>query len=406
LQAKVGRRQAELALALWTDLQEVVDQGQPADDTLKAVFRRHRELGSRDRRFLSNLLFAAFRWKGWLPSDDAGRQLAMAWALDATEPHPACDFLCPDETFAVCGEASLDRKSQQIKAWTKADAAPDLQALAPDWLEEEWAAEAGDLTTWLSLIQSRPPVVVRNRGHLPTAELTAHPALRGAWYSSDTRQVTELSQKHVSEIQIQNLASQCVGHIAKPSPGSSWWDACSGAGGKSIHLADLMHGRGRIWATDTRRAALNDQHRRCRSYGIDIIRSRRFDLLKDDAPQSSFDGVLVDAPCTGLGTWARNPDPRWRTPVKDVHRAAKRQLQMLTRASEAVRPGGRLVYSVCTLTEKETQGVTEAFLQARPDMTLAPVAHPLRPDDRSATHWIRPEEALGDGMFVAHFKRK
>lgn len=405
MQDKALRKQAELALALWNDLQEVVAGFHPADEALKGVFRQHRELGSRDRRFLNAILFAAFRWKGWLTGCPPAQQLALAWALDAPEDHPACAYVYEAETYPASGILSLEEKSARLKEWLGLKQAPQAAELIPEWLATEWADDADPLDTYIPLLQHRPPVVLRCRAKADTSGFEQIPPLKEAYFSDNTREVTERLQKYPAGLLVQNVASQCVGHICRPSPGSNWWDACSGAGGKSIHLADLMQGRGRLWTTDTRRPALNELHRRSKVCGIDMIRSRKFDVLKDDIPQAAFDGVLLDAPCSGLGTWTRNPDARWRTDPSRIAQSARRQGRMLQRVADALRPGGRLIYSVCTLTTKETTEVVQAFLDARPDFELAPVDHPLAPEQRSGMQWILPSQAKGDAMFVAHFRK-
>ena len=122
--------------------------------------------------------------------------------------------------------------------------------------------------------------------------------------------------------------------------------------------------------------------------------------------RSKFDGVLLDAPCTGLGTWRRNPHARWTTTPEDVRELAVVQAQLLRRVAGSVKPGGRLVYSVCTLTRAETTGVTAAFDEAFPEFDSLPLPNPLRPADAPAKHlWIWPQDG-GNGMFVAAWTQK
>ncbi|MCC6234336.1 MAG: rRNA cytosine-C5-methylase, partial [Verrucomicrobiales bacterium] len=121
-----------------------------------------------------------------------------------------------------------------------------------------------------------------------------------------------------------------------------------------------------------------------------------------------FDGVLVDAPCSGIGTWQRNPHARWTTTPKDVEELAVRQIDLLTAAARGVKPGGRLVYSVCTLSRAETTGVAAAFEKACPDFEPLPASlHPGPRDAAIPAHhvWLRPEHQGGNGMFVALWRR-
>jgi 16S rRNA (cytosine967-C5)-methyltransferase len=116
--------------------------------------------------------------------------------------------------------------------------------------------------------------------------------------------------------------------------------------------------------------------------------------------------VLVDAPCSGVGTWARNPDARWRTDEKSIRSAAKRQRAILSHAATAVRPGGRLVYAVCTITRAETIDVVEAFNAQQPDFELVPFPHPLTGIETAGTVFIEPWQARCGAMFIAHWQRR
>jgi 16S rRNA (cytosine967-C5)-methyltransferase len=120
---------------------------------------------------------------------------------------------------------------------------------------------------------------------------------------------------------------------------------------------------------------------------------------------ASFDGVLVDAPCSALGTWRRNPDARWTLDRQAIPRLAELQAQLLRAAAAGVKPGGTLVYSVCTLTPAETTGVVRPFLAERPEFQLDPFPHPLSGAPTDGTMLIWPQESDNDAMFVARMIR-
>ncbi|HWA26223.1 MAG TPA: RsmB/NOP family class I SAM-dependent RNA methyltransferase, partial [Lacunisphaera sp.] len=183
-------------------------------------------------------------------------------------------------------------------------------------------------------------------------------------------------------------------------PGETWWDACAGEGGKTMHLSDLMQGKGTIWASDRsirRLAKLKERAARAKVFNY---RTAEWDGGAKLPTKTKFDGVLVDAPCSGIGTWQRNPHARWTTQPNDVHELAAVQTRLLNHAARALKPGGRLIYAVCTLTRAETTAVADAFTAAHPEFALSSVLS----SPSSATLW--PHELNANGMFIAAWHRK
>ena len=202
--------------------------------------------------------------------------------------------------------------------------------------------------------------------------------------------------------QIQDLASQMVGHACAPGPGETWWDACAGEGGKTLHLSDLMGNKGLIWATDRSVRRLGLLKKRAGRAGMFNYRGAVWTGTGPAPFKTKCDGVLVDAPCSGVGTWQRNPHARWTTTLEDVAELAAVQAALLARAAPSVKPGGRLVYSVCTLTRSETTAVADAFEAAHPDFEPAPVAISAQSSPRV---FLLPEDLNANGMFIAAWKR-
>jgi 16S rRNA (cytosine967-C5)-methyltransferase len=207
-------------------------------------------------------------------------------------------------------------------------------------------------------------------------------------------------------LEIQDLASQAVGHVCDPDPGERWWDACAGAGGKALHLAALMRGKGVVVATDTHEGRLKETARRARRSPFRNLTTKPWDGKHVAGKPRSFDGVLVDAPCSAVGTWRRNPDARWSLEREAIARLAALQTQLLAAASAGVRPGGTLVYSVCTVTPSETTQVVQAFLESHGDFQLDPFPNALSDATTPGTLLIWPQDADSDAMFVARFVRK
>ena len=414
-------RGAERLAAIGADLVhrliEEVALHVPADAALARFFKEHRELGSRDRRFLSELVFSFFRWRGWLASienEQPRKACAIAYYLDAFTEHPAAEILARDSfpRPQPVGDASMDNKARSAAAWL--DGNPVRQeVLLPAWVRD--AIPLSDKPqdgfrrcvesfqrrppTWIHLLAGRENSVLRG---LAQAGIRAqpHPHIPAAAHLPGSSALRSLPADIRAGFIIQDLASQCVALACAPKPGGQWWDVCAGAGGKSIHLADLMRNQGDVLCSDIRPGILDELRRRAMEAGM------RFVHTGEPTPGRTFDGVLVDAPCSGLGTWSRNPDARWRTPESAVAAHAEVQLELLMKAADRVRPGGALVYSVCTLTTRETADVVAAFLDRDRRFEPDPFSNPLAPDERAEPRrWIWPWDGPCDGMFVARFRR-
>jgi 16S rRNA (cytosine967-C5)-methyltransferase len=207
-------------------------------------------------------------------------------------------------------------------------------------------------------------------------------------------------------IEIQDLASQAVGRVCDPEPGERWWDACAGAGGKALELAAIMGGKGTVVATDTHAGRLRETVRRARKSPFRNITTREWDGKHVSGKAGSYAGVLVDAPCSAIGTWRRNPDARWLFDPSSVARLAAVQAQLLHTCAAGVKVGGTLVYSVCTPTPSETALQVSAFLDAHPSFALDPFPHPFTGDPTDGTLMIWPSEADTDLMFIARMTRR
>ena len=428
-QHRIARRQGEVGLSTVAAIDESVGRGVPADVALAGVYRRHRELGARDRRFLSALVFSHFRWRGWTrlsAAEDLREACILAHVLDALEVHPAVRVLAseagiPDDQLQPLGSLALERRAARLTVLRGLARTPAPEALIPDWSRDVlWRPPGFDpgvhLQRCIEAFQSRPPTWIRARHGV---ELTARNAFRETGMEAGPharmRQALALTGPRPAlaaafpelrgNIEVQDLASQAVGLICDPWPGSEWWDVCAGALGKTLHLADLAGGRCDIMATDVRSSTLDNGQHRLRDAGIRCVRLAVWDGHSDPAPQRAFDGVLVDAPCSSLGTWHRNPDARWRTQAKDVKAYAGTQALLLGIAASKVKPGGRLVYATCTLTGLENECVVRAFLDVHPEFEFEPFVNPLTDEACPGSVWIWPWQGPCNGMFVARLKR-
>jgi len=413
LNEKIINQQTRLAAEILETLTpHVLEHRHPADRVLLRFFKNRHELGSRDRRFLSECFFSYFRWLGWtkalqLPPIEAA---ALSWLLDQIGLHPAL-AAAAKSGWTPLGGKTLEEKRAALVSWF-----PDFQGLDKADLIFPLFGKSVDLPagfedSFYETLQQRPPTWLRLRSDefrqtLAEAGIAfkEHPVLSGAISVEAGTSLGKLG--HSGQFEVQDIASQSVARIAGPALGSDWWDGCAGAGGKAVQLADLIGHDGKVLATDLRTEALHECKKRARAGGIMNIRTQLHDLAKDKPFTKEFDGVLVDAPCSGWGTWSRNPDARWRSDPRDPAQKRNLQVKMLNNAVQCVKSGGLLVYSVCTFTREETVEVIERFLPEHPGFALEPFDHPLTGKPANGAVQIWPWEGPGDGMFIARLRKR
>lgn len=373
-----------------------------ADVALRRYTTTARRLGPREKRAVSQAVFAYFRWLQWL-DEKASTQKRVEQAV------------------------RLHERFRQNPAAIKTEA---LAALAvPSWLRDEVTLPPETLrqlqrepALWLRARPRRSAALAAALGNCEPAKTefpTAQPMDALRYTGSQDLFLTP--QFHNGEFEIQDLASQLVGHACAPTPGQTWWDACAGEGGKLLHLADLMGNKGLIWASDRSERRLQSLKRRTARAKLFNYRAALWDGSAKLPTKTKFDGILLDAPCSGVGTWQRNPHARWTTSRDDVRELAGIQRSMLDAIAGSLKPNGRLVYSVCTLTRTETVEVANAFTAAHPE--LEPVSvfpDPAPPPSLNSpacavaetdafastavTLW--PHQLNANGMFIAAWRRR
>jgi 16S rRNA (cytosine967-C5)-methyltransferase len=213
-------------------------------------------------------------------------------------------------------------------------------------------------------------------------------------------------------LQVQDEAAQLVSFILAPKPGERVLDLCAAPGGKTTHLAELMQNQGEIIAVDVSPSKLQIVQENCERLGIAFVKTLAHDATKPlPFPSGSFDSCLVDAPCSGLGTLRRHPEGKWRIKEPDIFRLQEMQGQIMRQAAPLVKQGGVLVYSTCTLTQEENEGVIEAFLSEHSEFRLEHAAK-LLPKGCEALGdekgYLRtfPHRHGMDGFFAAKLKRE
>jgi 16S rRNA (cytosine967-C5)-methyltransferase len=424
---------AEATAVIAEDVERaVLQERKRADRSLAVALRRRRDLAAPDHRFVSQAVFALFRWRGWvepLGQRPIEERLLLSTLLDFPSVPPACRVWArqvgrdPSELVALGDAPTWVARAEGFRRLLGGQAVTaDPWRLFPPWLREHLPMPPGGgspktkFVELLQILQTRPPLWVRAQGadeQATWAELRdlgvkpwIHRRRSMAAKLDPDVDVYHLPPFVRGALEIQDLASQAVGHACDPDPGERWWDACAGAGGKALHLAALMRGKGLVVATDVQEHKLKEAVRRARRSPFRNLTTKAWDGHHVAGKPGSFDGVLVDAPCSAIGTWRRNPEARWHIDRAAIGRLADLQRQILKAAAPGVRPGGTLVYSVCTLTPAETTEVVRAFLAEQPTFRLDPFPHPLAGTETDGTLTVWPQEADTDAMFIARMVRQ
>jgi 16S rRNA (cytosine967-C5)-methyltransferase len=389
------RPQAEADLfALAEQVIATADIDHPADAVLRDVLASAGDAVKWDAGWVSGAVFAYYRWLTWLEDVSGSGHARLRRALE------------------------LDERFQQNPA-SFSDAHLVVR-VAPRWARDEIDITPALARAW----QNHPILWLRSRagqGRVVAHALgdcipLGHGKLVDVLRYSGTTDLFRTPEFHSGDFEVQDLSSQAVGFVCNPQPGETWWDACAGEGGKTLHLSTLMNNQGLIWASDRAEWRLKRLKRRTARARVFNYRVAGWNGGPKLPTRTRFDGVLVDAPCSGAGTWQRNPHARWTTTQKDVTELKELQLQLLRHAAVALKPGGRLIYSVCTITRSETLEVAERFTKEFPEFQPCPIKHPLLaslarpPKIESAGEprphlLILPQDHQSNGMFIAAWTR-
>jgi 16S rRNA (cytosine967-C5)-methyltransferase len=214
------------------------------------------------------------------------------------------------------------------------------------------------------------------------------------------------------KIEVQDEGSQLLSYLVAPKRGQMVADLCAGAGGKTLAIGALMRNTGRLYAFDVSEKRLNNLGKRLKRSGLSNLHAQVINNendLKLKRLNGKFDRVLVDAPCSGLGTLRRNPDLKWRQTEQDVLELTQKQSAILARAAKLTKAGGRLVYATCSLLKDENEAIAEAFLSHNPDFKLIPASEVLKSQniELDTGHYLKllPHLHGTDGFFAAVFEK-
>jgi 16S rRNA (cytosine967-C5)-methyltransferase len=412
-----------------------------ASDLIASAFRKQRQLGSGDRRLVAETVYGLIRWHRRL---EAIAEEVLARRRERREP---LSPVARGELALLIYELrqGLTVEPEELRRLLHSD--PDLTAITaddaglgsrtglereavrrsfPTWLLERFVADSGEdeALALADAMNRRAPLAIRVNTlkiardalaqRLAGEGIVTHPApLSPFGLLLETRvNVFGLSAFSEGLFEVMDEGSQLVAEAVAPPPGGKVADACAGAGGKTLALAALLAGQGRILALDPNGKKLEELRRRARRAGLSNVAARELKggRWPDEARLGAWERVLVDAPCSGLGTLRRNPEARWRLQPAAVDAFPAQQLSLLVTYAPLVAVGGRLIYATCTVLRSENEQVVERFLAERPDfapMSLKEIWGKERalPLGGGTVLRLSPHQHDTDGFFAAVLRR-
>jgi len=402
-------------------LTAVLAPGGPADARLSGYFHENRELGGRERAFVADTVYAVLRRRRFLEHVAGGDDpfgLVMACLL-------RLQGLSLRELETQLSKTQTER-AKEIKAATADDLPLAVQADLPDWLWEKLAAQCGEqaaLALARSMQQSAPLDLRVNRLKEERESVLALFTKEGIaatptpYSPAGVRLKDKITlNRHPlflkGVIEVQDEGSQLLALLVAPRRGEMVADLCAGAGGKTLALGALMHNSGRLYAFDVSERRLAHFKPRMARSGLSNVHPQLIAKEHDQKLKrlaGKFDRVLVDAPCSGLGTLRRNPDLKWRQKPQDILELTAKQSAILQTAAKLVKVGGRLVYATCSLLQEENRGIVQNFLATHPEFRLLNAAEILAQQnvalDTGEFLELSPQLHGTDGFFAAAMER-
>ena len=425
----------------------VREQAWLADRALERVLRREKRLYAGERRAVAEAIYGMLRWEGqlrWLAGDRSAISLpahAARAAVDLSTLYAlwlARSGSAPAEAVAkrfgvspkVIGSA-LAQADARMAALADPVLRLAVQSSLPAWIAERFVSELGEeeARALASTLNERAPLTVRANLLQTTREalrerlagqegVGARATRHSPWglVLDGHENAFQLASFQEGLFEIQDEGSQLLALAVGARPGWTVADTCAGAGGKSLALAAEMHGKGSLHALDIDADRLEEAKRRARRAGVHNLRARVIPAGADaDAALADLAGrcerVLVDAPCSGLGTLRRKPDARWRLAPEDPARFAALQKELVVRFAKLLAPGGRLVYATCAIGRAENEEVAEYLKAASPELAPVSMAEALGGELAGAlgavdhTLHLLPHRHGTDGFFAAAFRR-
>lgn len=406
----------------------------PADKSLSSFFRAHPQLGHGERAFIAETVYAGLRHKRLLDRilDETGMGQSVGYARARRFTLAALLRARGMNTRELEGAVRREEAEQlaAMKNAARGDLPLAVECDLPDWVTERLLPQFGEeeLRRLAQALQQPAPLDLRIN-LLKTDREQAQARLRADHIDTEATPYSPTGLRaqgkpalqrlplfSAGEVEVQDEGSQLLVQLLAPRRGEMVADFCAGAGGKTLAIAAAMRSSGRLYAFDVaekRLAKLKTRLARSGASNVDVrhIASERDPKLGRLAQK--FDRVLVDAPCSGLGTLRRNPDLKWRQQESAIAELRAKQASILQAAAKLVKKDGRLVYATCSLLPEENEAIVADFLAANPQFKLLPAGEILRAQHIELPHWGPPDGMLRllphihrtDGFFAAVIQR-
>lgn len=382
-------------------------EGRHADKVIEYTLRQNPKAGSRDRAFIAEHTYEIVRYFRLYAAvlDYMPKTENDFWKLTGIHLVLNGGYM-PGELPESARPKSLPRIQALLKSVEENRA---IKESIPDWLDALGVAELGDLwPNTLRALNKPAQVVLRaNRlkitrdalaGLLKEEQIEARPAgtVGDALVLSRRQNVFQTKAFKAGLFEVQDFSSQLVAPLLAPEPGMRVVDACAGGGGKSLHIAALMQGKGSIIALDTLGWKLDELKVRARRAGVHNIETRVIENSKTiKRLANSADRLLLDVPCSGLGVLRRNPDSKWKITPEQIAQLQTVQQDILQQYSGIVKPGGRMVYATCSVLPSENNHQVQTFLASPPGSQFRLLAENV----------ILPQDNGFDGFYMALLER-
>ncbi len=411
-------------------LAEIEADARPADAVANSFFRNRRFIGAGDRREVSTLVWGVLRARrhlGWwlekFGAEPTPRLLLAAQAIfTGMTPHKiALAFTSGRYGPPALSEAESIILEKFAGHTLEHPNMPDaVKYEVPDWIMPHLTAQFGDaLPAEMKALAEPAPLDLRVNAlkstreaamaGLRTEHLEARPTQFSPWglRLAGRQSVTASKTFQSGAIEIQDEGSQLVALLVDAKPGMRVADYCAGAGGKTLAIAMTMENKGHIVACDVSAPRLEGAIKRLRRAGVHNAERHLLEAGDKWSKRQAqkFDRVLVDAPCTGTGTWRRNPDARLRLKENDLREIMPKQAMILDQAQRLVKPGGRLIYATCSLLDEENEAQMEAFLARYPNFKRVDLTDPLPAALHGPFLRLTPRSHGTDGFFGAILER-
>lgn len=369
-------------------IREVLKLDAPADSIVSYFFRQHKALGQRERHALAETAYAVLRqrllWANLAQSGHGPLERRLALLAWQGQPHVIKNGATADEQAWLARSQAIDRSQLADK----------LRHNLPDWLANRLKEQLDDAGFWalVETFSASAPLDLRVNTQKAKRDAVLE-ALRAVGIPAeptpfspigiriDGKPALQKMPLYVDgHVEVQDEGSQLLSLLTAPKRGEMVVDFCAGAGGKTLALGALMRNTGRLYAFDVSAHRLENLKPRLARSGLSNVYSSQIAHENDDRIKrlrGKIDRVLVDAPCSGLGTLRRNPDLKWRQSPKALDELQVKQTAILTSAARLLKPGGRLVYATCSLIPDENEAIAEAFTAAHPDFVPLNAAEAL-----------------------------